>query len=48
MARVRYSKYADDSQCTQRATLPIGVNDGGKEKKGSSKSYRGLGQAAKN
>ena len=25
--------YADYSQCISRATLPIGVNDGGKEKK---------------
>ena len=28
-----YLQYADHSQCTQTATLPIGVNDGGKEKK---------------
>ena len=28
-----YSQYADYGQCICRATLPIGVNDGGKEKK---------------
>ena len=28
-----YLQYADHSQCIRTATLPIGVNDGGKEKK---------------
>ena len=28
-----YLHYADYSQCIIRATLPIGVNDGGKEEK---------------
>ena len=28
-----YLKYADYGQCKRRATLPIGVNDGGKEEK---------------
>ena len=28
-----YLQYADYGQCIRRATLPIGVNDGGKEKK---------------
>ena len=27
-----YLQYADHIQCLGRATLPIGVNDGGKEK----------------
>ena len=26
-------QYADHIQCIDKATLPIGVNDGGKEKK---------------
>ena len=28
-----YLQYAIQSQCIRAATLPIGVNDGGKEKK---------------
>ena len=28
-----YLQYADYGQCIRRAALPIGVNDGGKEKK---------------
>ena len=28
-----YLQYADHIQCTGRATLPVGVNDGGKEKR---------------
>ena len=28
-----YLQYSDYGQCIHRATLPIGVNDGGKEKK---------------
>ena len=28
-----YLQYADYGQCIGRATLPIGVNDGGKEEK---------------
>ena len=28
-----YLQYADYGQCIRRATLPIGVNDGGKEEK---------------
>ena len=28
-----YLQYADYGQCISRAILPIGVNDGGKEKK---------------
>ena len=28
-----YLQYADKGQCIHRATLPIGVNDGGKEEK---------------
>ena len=31
-----YLQYADYGQCICRATLPIGVNDGGKKKNGGS------------
>ena len=49
-----HSQYADHSQQMHRATLPMGVKDGGKEKKrrkekkGGSQSCRGLRLAAKN